>query len=117
MDKCLKSVKDISQFNILELDREGIYFFYDNEDLIYIGESNNILRRIFCNHRNGSKNNSTLIRRILRGDLGKNFSNVEEVKKYIKKLNIKILIEDELINKDFRKKLEKEFKKLLKPKL
>jgi len=111
--KMMNLVKNIEEV-IYELDKAGIYFLYDNEELIYIGESNCLARRIFCNHRNGNSKNSTLIRRLLRGDLeGKLFQNESEVKEYIKSLKIEVLVYE---NAD-RKRIERLLKKVLKPKL
>ena len=120
VDKWLQQIKNIEEFSIIDLDREGIYLLYDaNDELIYIGETSNIIRRIFCNHRNGNKNNSTLIRRLLRGDLEikKYFEDEKAVKNFIKSLSIKVLIDDALKDENYRKRLEQKLKEKLLPKL
>ena len=117
MGKILYKVQEIDKLNVLELEKPGIYLLYNNEELIYIGESKNLIRRLFCNHRNGSKRNSTLIRRLLRGNLGMTFFNEEDVKYFIKTLKIKVIIDETLNNKNNRKNIEQKLKKILKPRL
>lgn len=83
-------------------DISGVYAIFDDKsgEVLYVGRTKNLRRRLYTNHLHGSEATARLKKYLVEDEALKQISNIDEAKEYLKKnCYVKYIIEDDTLQR------------------
>lgn len=78
----------------------GVYAIFDSKEVLYVGRTKNLRRRLYTNHLHGPKSNARLKKYLVEDESEEEIMNMDDAKQYLKdNCYVKYIVEDDTIQR------------------
>lgn len=78
----------------------GVYAIFDSKEVLYVGRTKNLRRKLYTNHLHGPKSNARLKKYLVEDESEEEIMNMDDAKQYLKdNCYVKYIVEDDTIQR------------------